>query len=320
MSNVPKPQEPVAIGPASAAVLAFDVGGTDVKAGIVDASGAIRGLRRVATPLAGAGTAEAVLDRVARIAADFASEYPELRVGSAGLIVPGLVDSGAGIGIFSANLGWRDFPFRLVAEKLLGVPVSFGHDVGSAGSAELRLGAAQGFGDVVVLILGTGIAGAVFAGGQPVDAGGYAGELGHALVPDPSGVGTAILESVGSAGAIAQRFTNLTGTAVDGARGVLKLSRAGDATAVRVWADAIDALAFSIAQCVNIIGTEAVVIGGGLSEAGEELLDPLRRRVDALLTFQRRPQILRAQLGQNAGLIGAALNARRLIAPGQVPA
>ena len=83
--------------------------------------------------------------------------------------------------------------------------------------------------------------------------------------------------------------------------------------AARVWADAVDALAFTICQCVNIIGTEAVVIGGGLAEAGEELLEPLRKRVDAILEFQRRPQLIRAQLGQDAGLLGAALNARALL-------
>lgn len=298
--------------------MAFDVGGTDMKAGIVDASGAIRGLRRVATPLSGNRTAEAVLDCVAGLAADLAGEFPDIHVAAAGLMVPGLVDSAAGTGIFSANLGWRNYPFTLEAERRLGVPVAFGHDVGSAGSAELRLGAAKGFSDVVVMILGTGIAGAVFSGGRPVAAGGYAGELGHALVPDPSGKGTAILESVGSAGAIAQRYTALTGTEVNGARGVLRLALAHDATAQQIWMDAIEALAFSIAQCVNIIGTEAVVVGGGLSEAGEELLAPLRRRVDELLTFHRRPQILKAQLGQNAGLIGAALQARMLLTPAGV--
>ncbi|WP_255482249.1 ROK family protein [Pseudarthrobacter sp. NBSH8] len=301
------------LGPASAAVLAFDVGGTDMKAGIVDASGAIRGLRRVATPVGGSRTAVAVLDTLGGIAAELSQEFPDIPLQAAGLTVPGLVDSAAGIGIYSANLPWRDFPFTAEAERRLGLPVAFGHDVASAGSAELLFGAARGFSDVVVMILGTGIAGAVFSGGQPVAAGGYAGELGHALVPDPSGKGTAILESVGSAGAIAQRYAGMTGTAVDGAKAVLELTRSGDVTAQQVWADAIDALAFSIAQCVNIIGTEAVVLGGGLSEAGDELLAPLRRRVDELLTFHRRPRIMPAQLGQNAGLIGAALNARTLL-------
>jgi glucokinase len=75
----------------------------------------------------------------------------------------------------------------------------------------------------------------------------------------------------------------------------------------------VNALAFTICQCVNIIGTEAVVIGGGLAEAGEDLLEPLRARVDQILDFQRRPRLIQAQLGQDAGLLGAALNARALL-------
>jgi len=164
-----------------------------------------------------------------------------------------------------------------------------------------------------VMVVGTGIAAAVFSGGKAVSAGGFAGELGHAQVPDPDGNGTTILEAVGSAGAVAKRYTAHSGTPVSGAREVLERARTGEELAARIWADAVDALAFSICQCVSIIGTEAVVIGGGLAEAGEELLEPLRRRVDSILDFHRRPVILRAQLGQDAGLLGAAMNARALL-------
>ncbi len=78
---------------------------------------------------------------------------------------------------------------------------------------------------------------------------------------------------------------------MNGARDVLLKAKAGDALAARIWSEAVDALAFTICQCVNIMGTEAVVIGGGLAEAGDELLEPLRKRVDAILDFQRRPPI-----------------------------
>ena len=79
-------------------------------------------------------------------------------------------------------------------------------------------------------------------------------------------------------------------------------------------ADALDALAFTICQCVSILGTETVVLGGGLAEAGDVLFAPLAERIDQLLTFHRRPALLHAQLGQNAGLIGSALKARDLLA------
>ncbi|WP_309073493.1 ROK family protein [Paenarthrobacter sp.] len=301
------------LGAAESPVLSFDVGGTDIKAGLVDAHGTVLGMRRVPTPLDPARPGEAVLDRLAELKAELASEFPEAPAKAAGIIVPGIVDSVAGVGIYSANLGWRNFPFTAEAEKRLGIPVAFDHDVRSAAAVEHSFGGSKEFNDVVVMVVGTGIAAAVFSGGKAVTAGGFAGELGHAQVPDPDATGSTILEAVGSAGAIAKRYHRASGNPVNGARGVLLRANAGDVVAARVWADAVDALAFTICQCVNIIGTEAVVIGGGLAEAGDELLEPLRKRVDAILDFQRRPHLIRAQLGQDAGLLGAALNARALL-------
>jgi len=301
------------LGAAGAAVLAFDVGGTDMKVGLVDAQGNVLGLRRVRTPRDPNRPADAILDRVAELAQELGAEFPEHPVRAAGVIVPGIVDPESGVGLYSANLGWRNYPFTAEAERRLGVPVAFDHDVRSAAAVEHRYGGSREFDDVVVMVVGTGIAAAVFSGGKAVSAGGFAGELGHAQVPDPDGNGTTILEAVGSAGAVAKRYTAHSGTPVSGAREVLERARTGEELAARIWADAVDALAFSICQCVSIIGTEAVVIGGGLAEAGEELLEPLRRRVDSMLDFHRRPVILRAQLGQDAGLLGAAMNARALL-------
>lgn len=307
------------LGAAEAAVLAFDVGGTDIKAGLVDAAGQVLGMRRVSTPLDAGRPAEAILDRLAELAGELTAEFPDIQARAAGVIVPGIVDSVAGVGIYSANLGWRNFPFTDEAEKRLGLPVAFNHDVRSAAAVEHHLGGSKDFDDVVVMVVGTGIAAAVFSSGEAVTAGGFAGELGHAQVPDPDAgpdsSGAAILEAVGSAGAIAKRYSAKSGTSVDGARDVLVRARSGDDLAARIWTDAVDALAFTICQCVNIIGTEAVVIGGGLAEAGDELLGPLRARVNQILDFQRRPLIKQAQLGQDAGLLGAALNARLLLGP-----
>ncbi|MGO4859107.1 ROK family protein [Arthrobacter sp. 2MCAF14] len=305
------------LGAAESAVLAFDVGGTDLKAGLVDTAGNVLGLRRTATPRDPLRPGEAILDAVEALASEFAAEFPEHPAKAACIVVPGIVDSDSGVGIYSANLGWRNFPFGEKAAQRLGLPVSFGHDVSTAAEAEFRFGAARDFRNVVVMVVGTGIAAAVISDGYPVRAGGFAGELGHALVPDPDGPGHTILEAVGSAGAIARRYSDKAGTPRAGAREVLERATAGDALAARIWADAVDALAFSLSQCVSIIGTEAVVVGGGLAEAGEGLLQPLRSRLDELLDFQRRPIIMRAQLGQDAGLLGAAMRARALLPAAQ---
>ncbi|MEZ2391319.1 ROK family protein [bacterium RCC_150] len=301
------------LGTAEAAVLAFDVGGTDVKAGLVDEAGDVLGLRRVATPRDALRPGDAVLDAIAALSAGFATEFPAHPAKAACIVVPGIVDSDTGVGIYSANLGWRNFPFGEKAARRLGLPVYFAHDVSTAAEAELRFGAARNFRNVVVMVVGTGIAAAVISDGYPVRAGGFAGELGHALVPDPDRPGYAILEAVGSAGAIARRYSEQSGAPLGGAREVLERAEGGDPIANKVWADAVDALAFSLSQCVNILGTEAVVVGGGLAEAGDGLLQPLRARLDELLDFQRRPIITPAQLGQDAGLLGAALKARTLL-------
>ncbi len=300
------------------AVLAFDVGGTDMKVGLVQgelsaASHAIADLQRHPTPLDGARSGDTVCARIVELTGTYRSAHPEVTIAAVGVTVPGIVDETNGVGVYSANLGWRDYPFRSVLADALGLPVAFGHDVAMAGEAEFAIGAAAGKADVAVLVIGTGIAGAFACDGRRISGAGYAGEIGHALVPAPDG-SLQILESLGSAGAVARRYAEASGDVVDGAREVLSRAREGDAVARRVWADAVDALAFSVAQCVALLGTETIVIGGGLSMAGDALFDPLARRVDDLLTFQRRPGYVPAALGENAGLIGSALQARALTA------
>lgn len=297
-------------------VLAFDIGGTDMKVGLVRGDAAageveVLDVQRHPTPLDGARSGDSVCARIVQLTADYRAAHPELLISAVGVTVPGIVDEEAGVGVYSANLGWKDFPFTATLTEALGLPVGFGHDVGMAGEAEFRLGAAVGKKDVLVLVIGTGIAGAVLCDGNRVAGGGYAGEIGHAMVPAPQG-GMAIMESLGSAGAIARRYTEATGSPVAGARAVLELAGEGDQAAATVWSEAIDALAFSVAQCVSILGTETVVLGGGLSMAGPALFEPLAAAVDALLTFHRRPHYVHAALGENAGLIGSALKARSM--------
>ncbi|SEA58913.1 ROK family protein [Leifsonia sp. 21MFCrub1.1] len=296
-----------------APVLAFDVGGTDTKAALVDAAGRLVQVVRIPTPHAGDATGDAVVAAIAAVAERFRAEHPGVVPQAAGLLVPGHVDDDAGVGIFAENLGWRDFPFRDRAEAALGVPVAFSHDVRGAGEAEHRLGAAAPYRDVVVMAIGTGIAGAIFLDGRLHTGGGLAGEMGHSRVADGplcacGGIGC--LEAVASAAAIARRYNALTGSDVPGAREVLALAQSGDEAARAVWDSAVDALALDLSHTVALLAPEAVVIGGGLAQAGPALFEPLAEKLDAILTFHRRPVLLPASIGENAGLIGAALRAR----------
>ncbi|GIT81692.1 glucokinase [Leifsonia sp. LS1] len=316
----PASRHPALLGP-GLPVLAIDVGGTDMKAALVDADGRIVEILRRPTPHEGARTGEAVVEAVVAIAGELRLAHPGLAPAALGLLVPGHVDDARGVGVFAENLGWTEFPFRAAASQALGIPVSFSHDVRGAGEAEQRLGAAAPYRDVVVMAIGTGIAGALFLDGRLITGGGLVGEMGHSKVADGpvcacGGIGC--LEAVASAAAIARRYNAATGASVPGAREVLERARTGDQHAVAVWESALDALALDLSHTVALLSPEAVVIGGGLSQAGDALFGPLADRLDRILTFQRRPVLLRASIGENAGVIGAALRARDLL-DGPVP-
>jgi len=292
-----------------APVLAFDVGGTDIKSALFDAEGAPVGLRRTPTP---AGDAHQLIARLAELADELRAQHPQVVPEGVGLVVPGIVDADAGVAVFSSNLGWRDVPMRALMAERFGLPVAFDHDVRAGSWAERVLGGARDYADAVVLIIGTGIAGALLIGGRPYTAGGYAGEIGHSPIgewPCPCGA-RGCLEAVASAGAIARRYREATGTAVAGAQEVLALAAAGDEAAARIWDDALDALTLSIAQLTAVLAPQAVVIGGGLSRAGGALFEQLRVRLADRLSFHRIPALVPAELSGDAGILGSALLAR----------
>ena len=231
------------------------------------------------------------------------------RLVGCGVVVPGLVDERRGVGLWSANLGWRDLPVRDAVAARLQVGTVVGHDVRAGLLAETRLGAARGARHALFLPVGTGIAGALLLEGVLVSGDGWAGELGH-MVIDPAGPPCACgavgcLETIGSAAAVERAHAAQTGEWLPAER-VAALAVAGDPAASRVWGRAVSALGAAIAATVTLTGVDLVLVGGGLAESGETLLAPLRADLDARLTFQRRPRIAKAALGDRAGCLGAA--------------
>ena len=300
---------------ASTGVVAVDVGGTDMKTAVLDPDGRLVDIVRAPTPH-GPGAADAIVEHLARAVDDARHQHPEFPIGAAGLGVPGLVDDLHGIARFASNFSWTDFPFRDAAEGRTGLPIAFGHDVRAASLAERELGAAQHFSNAAVVVIGTGIACTLIVDDHVLLSDGFAGELGHTIIdasgdPCPCG-GRGHLEGRAAASAIARRYTAATGTLVGGSREVLELANGGDTVAAGVWSDAVDALALGLSQLVTLTAPEAIVIGGGLAQAGDALFVPLGEALERLLSFHRRPQLLRARLGENAGLLGTALAARRL--------
>ena len=292
-------------------VIALDVGGTSMKVATVDRRCAVLASRSVPTGRRDGDVVERILATAAEQQA--AAEQRGHTVRAAGLVVPGTVDEDRGVAVSAANLDWHDVPFRARLEERLGVPVAFGHDVRAGGLAEGLLGAARGVRDYLFLAIGTGIAAAIVLDGRPYSGHGYAGEIGHVVV-DPDGRtcgcgARGCLETIASAVAIADRYKIRTGQAAMVSERVV----AGDPDALAVWHEAIDALAGALAIYATLLAPELVVIGGGLASAGDTLLVPLEAELDRRLRFQRRPRLVAAELGDQAGALGAALLAWRAV-------
>jgi glucokinase len=231
---------------------------------------------------------------------------------AAGVAVPGVIDEDAGIAVWAANIGFRDVPLRDLLSARLGVPAALGHDVRAGGLAEARLGAGQGQRHVLFIAIGTGIAAAHVVDGHAfAGAHGAAGEVGHVVVRPggpPCGCGNrGCLESVASASAIGRRYAELSGLAGSAAADVAARAGAGEELANKVWREAIEALADGLLTAQALYDAGIVVLGGGLAEAGEALLGPLRLALDSRRTFHLMPQIVGAGLGDTAGCLGAAL-------------
>ncbi|MER7079678.1 glucokinase [Saccharopolyspora kobensis] len=282
-------------------VIGIDVGGTGTKAVLADASGAVLAQRHRPTP----PRAERVLELACSLVAELSEDAAPAAVG---LVVPGVVDESRGVAVFSANLGWSDVPFRALLAERLGLPVAFGHDVRAGALAEHRLGAARGTADAVFLPVGTGISAAHVQNGRVHSGGGYAGEIGQ--VPVAGGR----LEAVASAAAISRRYQERTADPVAGAAEVAQRVAAGDAIATGVWEEAVDALGGALIWLTALLAPEVVVVGGGLSQAGPLLFDPLSRRLEADWPLARAPRLVPAELGDRAGSLGAALLAADLAA------
>lgn len=292
-------------------VVALDVGGTGIKCAVVDGDARVRHTERHATgrERGPAAVIATILDIAAGLARTAAANDHLVR--AVGLVVPGIVDESAGVAVWSANLGFRDVPLRKLLEERLGVPAALGHDVRAGGLAEARLGAGRGHRHVLVVPVGTGIAaahvvdGKVFAGAH-----GAAGEIGHIVVrPDgpPCECGLrGCLEAIASASAVARRFGERTGRTTT-ADGVVALVAAGDPDAGAVWRETVDALADGLLTGIALFDPAVVVIGGGLAEAGDTLMVPLRAALRSRITFHREPRLCRAALGDEAGCLGAAL-------------
>jgi len=295
------------------AVVALDVGGTLMKAAVVDSHGQVLVNDFRPTP------AEHAAEGVVSYAAEVVSRVPDTV--AVGLVVPGLVDEERGVVHYAANVGLQDVPLRDLAQRRLGLAVSLGHDVRAGGLAEGMFGAARGVDDFLFLPIGTGMAGAIFVGGQPYAGSvGQGGEIGHAPVL-PNGEQCrcgqrGCLETYASAASIARRYVQQGGPPGTTTQEIVSRASNGDLIARRVWADAVAALACALATYTMLLDPELIVIGGGLGESGEALLGPLGKELAERLAWRDPPALVGAALGASAGTFGAAILAWRAVGYG----
>lgn len=299
-------------------VVALDVGGTAIKSALVAADGSVWHAERHPTRAdRGPG---AVIETIIEVADGLIGKARAdgLRPRAVGVAVPGIVDEGTGVAVWSANVGFRDVPLRDILADRLRLPAVLGHDVRAGGLAEARHGAGRGARHALFVAIGTGIAAAYIVDGMVfTGAHGAAGEIGHVVVRPGGPVcgcgARGCLEAVASAAAVARQYAaTVASPAQASAADVAALAAGGDPVAGEIWRETVDALADGLLTGLALFDPEVVVIGGGLAEAREHLLDPLRSAVRDRLTFHREPRLVRAALGDEAGCLGAALLALEL--------
>lgn len=291
-------------------VVAIDIGGTTIKSALAPhpaslAATTIGEVRRTPTPI---GDAAALLDTVIDLVRSYGTD-----VEAVGVVMPGILDVPNGRVRIAGNLRLVDVPIVDPIALALGLPVSFEHDVRAGALAELHAGSARGLADAAFLPIGTGIAAAFIVDGEVRSADGFMGEVGHVYVgPDEHCIcgHDGCLEAISSAAAISRRYWERTGDAADAAV-VIARALQGDAEAARVWDSAVRGLVRVCGIIANLLGSQAIIIGGGLAAAGDTLLAPLRSGLDEALSYQRVPAIVPASHGEDAGCLGAAIAAFR---------
>lgn len=291
-------------------MVAVDLGGSAMKGIVMSGSGHELASRTVPTPEQDVVSA---LVQLLRELSHLATEAGASPVG-VGVVTPGSVDEERGVVRYASNLRWRDLPLRDLLGDALDLPVAVGHDVRAAGVAEQLFGAGRGSDSFVLVPLGTGVAAAIVEHGRVLTGfTGAAGEFGHIpLVPDgePCPCGQrGCLEAYASAGALARRYAACEGRARTAEDVVASLG--SDPTADRLWDEAVTVLAQGLDVLTILLDPQLVVLGGGLSRAGDTLLGPLTARMEAGLAWRERPDVALSELGDRAGRLGAAVLAFR---------
>ena len=300
--------------------IGIDVGGTNLKAGLVDEAGNIVKVERVPLDFQGP-------ERFAEILAELSKRVIQEKVRWVGVGLPGAVDGGDVL--FTTNIPMENVPLERLFRKHLDLPLLLGNDADCAAVGEFFGGAGKGTRDFAVVTLGTGVGAGIIVDGK-LRGGLASSEAGHMVIiqdGEPCNCGRrGCWERYASATGLIQQTKRAmeahpesllheiaAESGVEG-RTAFQAAEAGDETALEVCRNYVNYLAGGLTSLINILRPEAVAIGGGVAAAPERLLlEPLREAV-AKESFSRHggriTKVLRAELGNDAGIIGAAMLGR----------
>lgn len=305
-----------------------DIGGTKVLGGVVDPTGAVHAQARRHTP---ADDVSQTLAMIVDIVRELTGKYD---VEAIGIGAAGWIDAKRSTVLFAPNLAWRDEPLRQEISREINRPVVVENDANVAAWAEFRFGAARDADSMAMLTVGTGIGGGIVYDGRLVrGAHGIAAEFGHMLtVPEGHLCGCGrrgCLEQYASGSALVREAQATAKNDADAAAGLLRLAggdpdaidgpmvtqaaQDGDPAARAAFHDVGTWLGIGLADIVQFIDPQVIVVGGGVIDAGDLLLDPSRAAYEAALAQRSRlpvAEIRAARMGPLAGVVGAADLAR----------
>ncbi|SDK54903.1 ROK family glucokinase [Sediminibacillus albus] len=309
----------------------IDIGGTTVKLAFINQMGSIKDKWEIDTNKENKGISipTDIWKSVEKRIMDSDISLEQLLGIGAG--APGFVEPATGVVSIAVNIGWKDFELAEKLESLSGLPVIVDNDANIAALGENWKGSGNQVDNLIAITLGTGVGGGIIANGQVLNGvNGTAGEIGHITAEvdgAPCNCGrNGCLETVASATGIVRQAMRSIESGNEtilvetfrkngeiNAKDVFAAADSGDEAARRIVAKTADVLGFAIANAATIINPEKIVIGGGVSQAGRQLLTPLRAAFDryALPRISEGCEFVIAQLGNDAGVLGAAYLVRQ---------
>lgn len=305
--------------------IGIDVGGTGLKAGVVDEQGKI--IAKASCPTGVERGHEAVIADMAKLALEALSKSGKTidDVKSVGVGIPGIQDPARQIVPFCTNLFWHEVPLVQLMQKVIDKPIFVGNDATVAGLAESVAGVSAGVKNSVFLTIGTGVGGGIVLDGKVNDGvHGVGSELGHMIICVDGEMCTCgnkgcweryasatALINMGKKAAEAHPESLIGKDGIDAitAKTVIDAAKAGDSAALEVYDKYIYYVCAGLVTIINFIDPEMIVIGGGVSAAGDFLLNAIREKLPSMVFYKAMPyaSVELATLGNDAGIIGAAM-------------